>query len=57
MSNYELSKEQIKELLKTRGRITVPESEWDYDYPTIAGRIEETKSDILREALIEFLYD
>jgi len=62
MSKYGFSKEQIKQLLITKGkygtgRVTVPETEWGYDYPTIDGRIEETEPDILREALIEYIYD
>lgn len=57
MSKYGLSKEQIKELLTAKGRLTVPESEQGYDYPTIAGRIDETEPDILREAIIEFIYN
>lgn len=53
---YGLSKEQVLQLLATK-TCSVPKNEQGYDYPTIAGRIEETDPKILKEALIEWLYN
>ena len=51
-----LTKEQVLQLLREK-KMAVPENEQDeQDYPVIAVRIDETSEEVLREAIIEYLY-